>query len=125
MGDDLPRALKPIEVECIGCGKKHKSETKRFDHLMYHSLRRRSYNGPTILSGWVCNEVCAVRSMARIVPYLCDQCDKPATTSTWFRLQDTEMFVRTKRCDDHPYEPPAWVLRLRRPPRRPSKRRVS
>ena len=111
------------EVKCEGCGKVYKSGTHRYDQLMYHSLRQRHYNGPVIIAGWVCNEVCAARHLMKKLPYLCDRCDQPATTSTWFRLQDTDMFVRTKRCDEHPFELPAWVLALRRPPRRPTKRR--
>jgi hypothetical protein len=38
---------------------------------------------------------------------LCDQCHKaPTTTTTWFRLTGTRMFVSTERCDQHPYTPP-------------------
>jgi hypothetical protein len=64
----------------------------------------------------------ARRPTKKAKPYLCDQCSAPATETIWFRLHNTTQFVSTKRCDACPYEVPPWVLDLRRPPRRPSKR---
>lgn len=47
------------------------------------------------------------RVEAQLAAPMCDQCSRPFTTSTWFRLTDTDRFVSTKRCDAHPFHLPS------------------
>ncbi len=61
----MPRVI--ADEKCLGCGKLHETDTGRFDHLMYLSLRRKHAKGPEVLCGWVCDEGCAALALATLV----------------------------------------------------------